>query len=262
MSHKYQAPTVRKAFQILELVSRSEHGLKISDLSRELGISKSTVHGIAAALEDQGAVIRDSRTKRYTLGLTLFELGQRAYARFDLKDVARPFMEELMARTAETVFLGVRNGDHVAILDSVDSSGELKITSPVGTRIPLTAGATGKAILAALPPEDALALVRSIGLHPYTTKTIIDPERYAVELARVRRDGYALDDEEYMRGVRAVAATIHTTGGAMSAIWVVGFTPSMSASKMRTIASETRATAEAIRLHVEVESGARREAHA
>jgi len=260
VSFKYQAPTVKKAFQILELLSSSEHGLKISEVSRALGISKSTVHGIAAALEDQGAVIRDSRTKRYTPGLTLFELGQRAYARFDLKDVARPFMERLMATTDETVFLGVRNGDHVSILDSVDSSGELKITSPVGTRIPLTAGATGKAILAALPPEEASALVRSIGLHPYTAKTIVDPRRYAAHLAEVCRDGYALDDEEYMRGVRAVAAIIHGTGSAMSAIWVVGFTPTMSASKMRTIAAETRAAAEAIRRRVEVESDARREA--
>jgi DNA-binding IclR family transcriptional regulator len=247
MSQRYQAPTVRKAFQILELVSRSERGLTISDLSRELGISKSTVLGVTRALEDEGAVIRDARSKRFSLGLALYELGQRAYARFDLREVARPFMQELMHQTAETVFLGVRSGDHVSILDSVESSQELKISSPVGTRIPLVAGATGKVFLATLPPGEAEEIVRTVGLQAYTKKTITDPARYADELAAARQNGYALDDEEYIRGVRAVAATIRSNGGAASAIWVVGFTPSMSASKMRDIAAETRAAAAAIR---------------
>jgi DNA-binding IclR family transcriptional regulator len=246
MNRKYQAPTVRKAFQILELVAGSERGLTISDLSRELGISKSTVHGIGSALEDVGAVLRDPRSKRYTPGLILFELGQRAYSRFDLKEVARPCMEDLMAKTAETVFLGVRSGDHVSILDSVESASELKITSPVGTRIPLLAGATGKVFLATLPAEEAMAVVRDLGLHAYTSKTITDPQRYAAELEAVRRQGYALDDEEYIGGVRAVAASIHTRGTARSAIWVVGFTPSMSAAKLRSIAVEIRAAADAI----------------
>ena len=78
MSLKYQAPTVRKAFQILELVSRNASRLTLSDISRELAISKSTVHGIAAALEDAGALVRDPSTRRYAPGLALYELGRAA----------------------------------------------------------------------------------------------------------------------------------------------------------------------------------------
>ena len=98
MVTKYKAPTVKKAFQILRLISRDDNGIRISNLSKDLGLSKSTVHGITAALEEQGAIIRDLRTKRYTLGLTLFELGRAAYSRIDLKDLARPVMEDLMEK--------------------------------------------------------------------------------------------------------------------------------------------------------------------
>jgi len=242
----YRAPTVEKAFQILEILSASDQGLTISDLFRASGISKSTVHGITAALEDAGAVVRDAGTKRYSLGLTLFELGRAVYSRIALKDVARPFMEDLMARTRESVFVGTRSGDHISILDLVESTQDLKITAPIGTRIPLLAGATGKVFLASMPQDRAAKLIRSLGLRRHTERSITDPEQYLEELEKVRTDGYATDDEEYISGVRAVASPIMGSGRQMSAIWVVGFTPSMSAGKMTVIAKETKLAAEAI----------------
>ena len=142
MVDNYKAPIVGKAFQVLRLIARKPDGLTLSDVARESGIGKSTVHGIVSALEEEGALMRDPRTKKFTLGVTVFELGRSAHARIDVKDAARPFMEELMAQIQESVFLGVRNLDHVTILDIVESSQNLKITSPVGTIIPLLAGAT------------------------------------------------------------------------------------------------------------------------
>ncbi len=75
--------------------------------------------------------MRDPATKRYRPGLTLLELGKSAYSQFDLKDLARPVMENLMEITQESVFLGVLNGQHITILDIVESRNDLKITSPV-----------------------------------------------------------------------------------------------------------------------------------
>ena len=85
----------------------------ISDIARDLNIAKSTVHGMTSALEEQGAIMRDPLTKRYTLGFTLFELGKKAYSQIDLKELARPVMEDLMERTGTSVFLGLLNWDHV-----------------------------------------------------------------------------------------------------------------------------------------------------
>ena len=126
MGEKYQAPSVKKAFQILRLISDTGRGLGISEMARSLGIGKSTVHGITSALEELGTIIRDPLTKRYTLGFTLFELGRSARSQIDPRDIARPVMEELMERAQESVFLGALNGEHVTILDIVESRQEYK----------------------------------------------------------------------------------------------------------------------------------------
>jgi IclR family KDG regulon transcriptional repressor len=242
----YQAPSVKKAFQILDLVARRDKSLTISDLSRELGISKSTVHGIAQVLEGMGAVVRDDKTRRYSLGITLFELARTVYARIDLKDIARPIMEGLMRSTRQTVFLGIRSGDHVSIIDIVESTQDLKITAHIGARLPLLVGATGKVFIASMEEREAAELIRAVKLRQDTEKSITDPDQYLEEVRRARACGYALDDEEYMQGVRAVAASIHVPGRQMSAIWVVGFSQSMRIERMVAMAMETKSAADAI----------------
>jgi DNA-binding IclR family transcriptional regulator len=246
MADNYKAPIVKKAFQVLRLIAKKPNGLTLSDVARELGIGKSTVHGIVSALEEEGALMREPRTKKFTLGVTLVELGRSTHARIDLKDAARPFMEELMAQIQESVFLGVRNVDHVTVLDIVESTQNLKITSPVGTTIPLLAGATGKLFLAAMPEKQVTELLRVKELPRYTAHTITDQRRYLQEIRKVRRDGVAFDDEEYISGVRAAAALIKTGGQPVSAIWVVGFKPSMSDEKMQQLVAHMKSAVEGI----------------
>jgi DNA-binding IclR family transcriptional regulator len=246
MVAQYKAPTVKKAFQILKLISDSDRGVRLSALSKELAISKSTVHGITAALEELGAIIRDPLTKRYTLGLTLFELGRGAYSRIDLKDTARPILEDLMEGAQESVFLGVKSGDHLTILDIVESRQDLKITASIGMRIPLFAGAAGKVVLSSMPEEQAIELIRSNGIYKYTEKTITAPKRYLQEIRTARENGYATDDEEYILGVRAVASPVWGNGQPLSAIWVVGFKPSLGDDKMKLLIKETKKAAETI----------------
>jgi DNA-binding IclR family transcriptional regulator len=248
----YEAPSVKKAFQILDLVARQDKRLTVSDLSRELGISKSTVHGITQVLEGVGAMVRDDKTRRYSLGITLFELARAVYARLDLKDVARPFMEELMKSTRQTVFLGIRSRDHISIVDIVESTQDLKITAHIGARLPLLVGATGKIFMTFLAEREAEQFIRDAKLREDTGKSITDPERYLEEVRRARECGYALDDEEYMQGVRAVAAPIRVPGRQMSAIWVVGFSHSMSIEKMATIAAATKNAADVISLQFDL----------
>lgn len=246
MTKKYQAPIVKKAFVILAAISKTSQGLRLSEISTRLGISKSTVHGIAAALEDQGAIIRDPVTKKYTIGITLMELGKVAYERMDLKKIAQPDMEELMAQCQESVFLGIRNGDRVTVIDIIESRKDFKITSPIGTALPLQAGAIGKIFLSLMNPSDLQAYLQSHPLVRYTPYTIIDPVQYAGELEKVRKDRVATDDEEYLSGVRAVAASINPYGAYVPAIWVVGFKASMSDKKIHAIIQQTRLAADRI----------------
>lgn len=239
MTKKYQAPIVKKAFIILKAISQSSQGLRISEISSMLNISKSTVHGITAALENQGAINRDSVSKRYTIGITLMELGKAAYEKIDFKKAARPIMEELMEQCQESVFLGIRNGDRVTVIDIVESRKDFKITSPIGTAIPLLAGATGKLFLSMMETKDLQKYLDSNHLVRFTPNTITEPKQYATELEKVREAGFSTDDEEYISGVRAVAAPIKQYGGYIPAIWVVGFKASMTQKKIPSIIEQT-----------------------
>ena len=243
---RYGAPSVKKAFAILSAISSSKEGLGVSELARGLDMAKSTVHGMTSALEEVGAVMRDPRTKRYKLGFTLLEIGRSAYSQIDLETSARPIMEDLMKKTQTSVFLGILNWDHVTVLDIVESRQDLKITAPVGTTMPLFAGAVGKVFLASMDAEQARKIVKSKGLPRFTENSIVDPELYYQELEQVRQKGYAIDDEEYILGVRAVASPIKGLGQLKSSIWVVGFKASLDEKKMQTLIKETQKAAQAI----------------
>jgi IclR family KDG regulon transcriptional repressor len=242
----YSAPSVKKAFRILQTISDSQNGFGISEIAKQLKIGKSTVHGIAAALEELGLLVRDPLHKRYQLGYSILELSRKFYKRVALRDIARIPMERLMEKVEETVFLGIMNGDHITILDVVESHNEIKITSPPGTRLPLLAGATGKAFLAHIEEKKSKEIVRKMRLVRYTSKTKMDPKQFLKEVEETKKRGYAIDDEEYLSGVRAVAAPVETASLPPAAIWVVGFISSFDDQKMEKVILEIRKTAQEI----------------
>ncbi len=243
---KYGAPSVKKAFAILSAISSSKEGLGVSELAKKLKMAKSTVHGMTSALEELGVVMRNPRTKKYKLGFTLLEISRSAYSQIDLKTAARPVTEDLMEKTRTSVFLGILNWDHVTILDIVEARQDLNITAPVGSTIPLFAGAVGKVFLASMEEEQATKIIRSKGLPRFTNNSIVDEELYCKELEHVREKGYAVDDEEYILGVRAVASPLMGLGQLRSAIWAVGFKASLDDIQLKTIAGETYQAAKTI----------------
>jgi DNA-binding IclR family transcriptional regulator len=242
----YSAPSVKKAFKILSAISDASQGLGISDLSKKLKIGKSTVHGITAALEEMGILVRDPLYKRYTTGYTLLELCRTAYGKLELRDLARKPMERLMEKVGETVFLGVLNGDHVTIVDMVESRNEMKITSPPGTRLPLFAGSTGKVLLSQIEPKKLKEMMEKKGPVRFTSKTVTDPRQYLREVEKAGKQGYAVDDEEYIQGVRAVAAPLVSPAFPPSAIWVVGFTSTLDDHKMKMVIREIQEAAKEV----------------
>lgn len=242
----YSAPSVKKAFKILSAISDASNGLGISDLAKKLKIGKSTVHGIAAALEELGLLVRDPLHKKYQLGYSLLELSRKFYKKVELRDIARIPMERLMEKVEESVFMGIMNGDHITILDVVESHNEMKITSPPGTRLPLLAGAIGKIFLAQFEEKKAKEILQKMGLKRYTSKAIVDPKKFFKEVEETKKKGCAIDNEEYLPGVRAVAAPIQTASLPPAAIWVVGFTSSFTDQKMEEVILEIRKAAQEI----------------
>jgi DNA-binding IclR family transcriptional regulator len=244
----YQAPSVKKAFNMIALLSESDRGLGISELARRLGMSKGTVHGITAALEELGVVVRNPISKRYTIGYTMVELARKGLPGMPLRHVARRHIEALMQSTGQTVFLGIRKEDYILILDVVESNKALKITAPSGTKIPLSAGATGKLFLAYMDEKYALRYLTSHGIPAYTANTVTDVRNYLQEIKEIRKKGFATDNEEYLQGVKAVAALIKSEEPILAALWVVGFSSSITDEKMPSIRESALAAANAISL--------------
>jgi DNA-binding IclR family transcriptional regulator len=241
---KYSAPSVKKAFSILEAIGESNSGLGVSELGKKLKIGKSTVHGITLALEELGVLTRDRTRKKFIIGYTLMDLGRKAYRKIELMtDVAQGPMEALMEEVGETVFLGIMHGDHAIILKAVESPKELKITAPVGTRVPLLAGALGRVFLSQMEKDKAAETIQKKGLKVYTVNSVTDPKQFLAEVEEARLKGYAIDREKYILGVTAVAAPIETMALPPVAIWVVGFSPSFSDKKMEKVIREIQQAA-------------------
>lgn len=229
----YSAPLVYKVFSILEELARPGSEMGISDLSRSLNISKSTVYGITQALMDLEVILQDPNTKKFRLGPTLAKLGSRALAGVDIRAAARPFMEELSREFRETIFLGTSDEKGITIIERAESPAALKISAPVGTRIPLFAGAAGKVFLAGMKDSALKKMLSEKPLPGFTENSVTDPKEYVRDIQRVRREGYATDFEEYIQGVNAICVPIPDPWGRpLAAMWMVGFSHSFSGDKM------------------------------
>lgn len=253
-STSYQAPAVRKAFQLLRAVAESKKDLSLSELAQNLEFSKSTTHGLVQALLKIGALDLCPHRKKFYLGPTIVELAFRSWNYFSVCERAQPSLDVLRDRIGETVFLGVLSRSRGIIIATSDAAKPLKISSPPGTSIPLLSGAVGKVFLAQLDDRQAVKLIREYGLPHFTAKSIIKESDYLKELQKVRELGYAFDDEEYLPGVKAVAVSLGNHRGLPLAIWVVGFVGSMTEEVMPEVVQHTVKTAQKLQSVID-ESG-------
>ncbi len=254
----YSAPIVSKALRVLKMICTAPKNPGISEIASSLSLAKSTTHGILAALEATGWVLRDPVTRKYTCGHAVKDLASKASVRVSLVDQARPFLEKLGAELDEDIFLGMCTGEQLLILDQIESSKELKIRARPGTRISKFAGAAGKIFLAYHDPEAVKQIVKS-PMPSFTPNTITDPVRYLEELEKIRAAGVAKDIAEYLPNVWAVAIPIFYGKKArrrmVAAFWVVGMNTESMYERMEfaeKLGKETgEALSKAISNHVE-----------
>ena len=242
----YNAPILKKALSLVKLIVKEHRPLGVTEIGKILAISKSTAFGILKALEEEGFVVKDSRTKKYITGTELFELSKNIMRTMDLISVTRPLLEELVGLVDETGFLGILYEDSVKVLDVVEPGKELKISSPIGARFTLDAGVIGKLFLSCMENDEILAFLSKRGLPAHTENSITDRDLYLREIEKVRQCGYAIDLEEYLKGLRAIGAPIYSGRFPVGAIWVVGFTSSMNDDKLPHMIGHVKDTAERV----------------
>jgi DNA-binding IclR family transcriptional regulator len=164
-------------------------------------------HGVRA-LPETGFVRQNHETDRYSSGVAAVQLGIAALGVLDLTTVAPPALRKLVAETGESAFLAVLDDTEVVYLLKEEGRHSIRTMARLGSRRPLHCTALGKALLAALPPREAAALLARAGLPRQTAQTITDPARLLAQLAEVGERGYATDHEEVEEGLACVAAPI------------------------------------------------------
>jgi DNA-binding IclR family transcriptional regulator len=247
----YKAPAVHKAFQLLRSVARSQKSLGIVELAQQLGYSKSTTHGLVHALLREGALTQGTGAHKLYLGPAIAELLFSDWHQEKVNELAQPILNDIRDSISETVILGVRIRNRVLIITTAEASESLKISVPVGSTIPLLGGAVGKVFLSDETPDHAIQLIQKHGLRRYTPRSITDATEYLMELDHVRAQGHAVDIEEYLQGIRAVAVAVHNRRGLPAALWVVGISASMDTDKMKKIADIAREKAEKLRYELD-----------
>ena len=222
MGYHYKAPAIERATKVIEYIAFAKDPVRLSPLALDLGLSKSSLHGILHTLVEAGWLQKDKQSG-FRIHPTIMNLFLPLQQNPKIRRVARPFMDYLAEQTTESVFLGQRNATKVVILDCVQGSQDMQIGARAGAHIPLLAGAIGKIFLSDLSTSEIKALLAETDLPAFTANSIRDPEAFVQTVDTVKKQGYALDNEEYLPGVKAVAVPIRREGRLAAALWIVGF---------------------------------------
>ena len=203
----YNVRAVERAVQVLSAFDGEHFEQGVSEIAQATGLPKATAHRIIMTLFNSGFLDRTADGEKFRLGLPLIGLGLGALRRLDVRRAAQPYMQRLVDDFQEICTLGVFDRDQVLYVEVVHSNHSLTIAARVGRHLPAHCTASGKVLLAFLPPEVVEPVLRS-PLEVYTEKTITSPDELREELKAVRQRGYAVADEELEVGVWAISAPI------------------------------------------------------
>lgn len=201
--------SVDRVLDILEALSTVPQGMNLSDLADVTQLHVSTAHRLVNSLTDRGYAHKDQSTGKYRLTLRLFEISRRVSSLLDLLSASEHRLEELACFAREAVHLVERDGSQIVYLYKFEPFQHLvNMNTYVGCRNPMYCTGVGKSILAMLPPKEVKAIWEDTTIQAFTPQTITSLAEMQQELALIRRQGYAFDNEEHEIGVRCVAAPI------------------------------------------------------
>jgi IclR family KDG regulon transcriptional repressor len=196
-----------RAFDILELLSREQHGLNLTEIGNRLDLHKSTVYRLLQALKQRG-YIEKSVQGSYRLGMEFIELSSLYLNNLELKTEAQPILRELSSLSGNTAFLATLQEGEVVYIDKMETFNSLRKYSIIGQRAPLYCTALGKSMLTGMTEEQIRSLYRDRELKVFTERTIRSVDDLVEEIEKTRRRGWSLDDEEYEKGLRCIGAPI------------------------------------------------------
>lgn len=218
MTNKDYIKSIEKCFVILDCISSRQRLMTLEDITQTTEYKKTTCFRILKTLQSLGIVELWPGTKKYRFGPRLAAIGLSALKNMNLSQVALPILQKLRDETGETINLTVLSGSDILYVERVMSDYLVNVNVNIGDRLPVYCASMGKAILAYLSESRLEEILSSITFTRKTEKTIVTKSALLKELKKIRNDGYAINDEELEKGLRAVAAPIFDyTGEAFAA---------------------------------------------
>ena len=244
------ANAVEKALNIIDLLGNQKE-ISLTELAKKIGLSKATTHRLLQNLKAGGYVEQNRITRRYGLGLKIVIIAHKVLGNVDLRIKARPVLEDLLEETKESIHLaGLQTGE-VLFIDSLASVYSLRVHKLPGERGPAHCTAVGKVLLAHSGPAKVNAIVRDKGLSKLTPKTITSAADLKRRLNMVRKQGFAIDDEESNPGCRCVAAPIRDhRGEVIAAISITGPSTRITPGRFDRLAELAKRAGDKISAHL------------
>ncbi|MDQ0680903.1 DNA-binding IclR family transcriptional regulator [Arthrobacter pascens] len=204
---------VGKALGLLVLLGDEPRGASAAEISRRAELPFSTTYRLLGSLTRDGFVDYEPEGRRYHLGLRIFQLGQRVSNHHGFAGTAMPVLRRVTEQTGEATILSVRDGHHHLTVNKVDGPQMFRVTSDPGHLGALHTTAVGKALVAFAEDSERQRLLEELELEPLTEHSITDRKAFQAEIELVRRNGYAVMDEENEIGMRAVAVPLLNAQG-------------------------------------------------
>ena len=228
--------SVDRALLIIETLAEDDEGYRLSDLSVRTGLSTSTVHRLLATLEKRRFVQFDRYESKWRVGAQSFAVGATFARRRNFVAQAMPYLRKLRDQTRETANLAVVDDESIIVLTRMESREIMRSLTKVGGRVAMVASGVGKAVLATYSDQDVNAIIHRQGMPRLTEKSIVRPSELFKQLQAIRRQGYAVDDEEARIGLRCVAAVVYNDcSEPLAAISVSGMTRRLTDDRLPAI---------------------------
>ena len=241
--------SVDRALHIIETLAEDDEGYRLSDLAVRTGLSTSTVHRLLATLEKRRFVQFDRTESKWHIGAHSFSVGATFARRRNFVAQAMPYLRKLRDQTRETANLAVVDDESIIVLTRMESREIMRSLTKVGGRVAMVASGVGKAVLATYSDEDVNAIIRHHGMPRLTEKSIVRASDLFRELTKVRRQGFAVDDEEACMGLRCIAAVIYNDcSEPLAAISVSGMTSRVTDDRLPLLGRAVRNVADELTL--------------
>jgi DNA-binding IclR family transcriptional regulator len=237
---------LHKTLDILESIKSAKSGVKLADLARSVEMPKATVYRIVTTLEGRGYLDR-AGDGSYRVAKKLFDRQRSAPIEQTLSQVAPPLIAQLAATCKETVNLGILDAGEVVVIDTVESPQAVRMSSKIGNRRHLHATALGKVLLAGMSDKEVARLIRLKGQPTLTPHTIATRTALLAELAKVRQQGYAIDNQENEIEGRCIGAPITAPDGqVLAALSISGPVFRMDLARAQSLAPALKEACSAI----------------